>query len=206
MLILGVVTVIFGMLPGASPIGPLLIAKGAGVSTKLFKASVFLPFLGLCLVFAFWAIFIQLALTISVIRPVGTKLKEIFQEAWKKFGQYLWIVILEGFSVFLAGLLFLIPGIIVGVYLTFHPYVFVAEGKKGMNVLERSWALVKGSWWKVFGRLVLLVIVFSIIFFLSNFVHSLLSTIFQFFFKPFSTIFFYLIYQDLKKSKEIQVQ
>jgi len=153
-----------------------------------------------------WIIFIGLTFIILVVKPAGTKLKEIFQEAWKKFGQYLWLVILTSIFVVLSTLFFIIPGIIVGTYLTFYSYVFVVEEEKGMNALKRSWNLVKGNWLKVFGRLFLLGIIFNIIYILLSSVNNLLGSVFQLFYMPFSIIFLYLIYLELKKSKEIQVQ
>jgi len=147
--------------------------------------------------------FIGLSFLICVIKPAGTKLKEIFQDAWKKLWQYILIVLLVGFFTLLSCFLLFIPGIIVGVYLMFCSYVFVAEGGKGMDVLKRSWALVKGNWWKIFGRIVLLNIVVMIIFSILSSANDLLGSLFQYFCIPFSTIFMYLMYLELKKSKEM---
>lgn len=202
-----VTTIILGILLGGSLIFSLLLAKGSGVSIETSRALFFSPaFFLLFLVFVFWGIFIGLSFLTLVIKPVGTKLKEIFQEAWKRFAKYLWLVILVSFFVTLASLFLVIPGIIVAIYLSFYSYVFIIEGEKGMNALKRSWSLVKGNWWKVFGRLFLLNIVFGIIFILLSSVNDLLGSVFQLFYMPFNIIFFYLIYLELKKSKEIQIQ
>jgi len=205
LLIFGVVAAILGGLLGGSMMFSALRLKDTGATEITNKALFFSPLvIGIFLVIGLWTIFIGFTFIILAVKPAGTKLKEIFQEAWKKFGQYLWVVILTGSFVILASLFLVIPGIIVAIYLSFYSYVFIIEGEKGMNALRRSWSLVKGNWWKVFGRLILLGIVSNIIFFLLSSIHSLPSTIFQFLFIPFNTIFLYLIYQDLKKSKEIQ--
>ena len=206
LLISGVVVLILGGLLGGSMMFSVLRLKDTG-ATEIAKALFFSPLvIGIFLAIGLWMIFIGLTFIILAVKPAGTKLKEIFQEAWKKFGQYLWVVILAGFFVTLASLFLVIPGMIVAIYLTVYSYVFVVEGEKGINALKRSWSLVKGNWWKVFGRLFLLNIVFGMIFILLSSVNDLLGSVFQLFWMPFNIIFFYLIYLELKKSKEIQIQ
>ena len=206
LLISGVVITILGVTLGGSMMFSVLQLKETA-ATEIAEALFFSPLvIGMFLVIVLWIIFIGLTFIILVVKPAGTKLKEIFQEAWKKFGQYLWLVILTSIFVVLSTLFFIIPGIIVGTYLTFYSYVFVVEEEKGMNALKRSWNLVKGNWLKVFGRLFLLGIIFNIIYILLSSVNNLLGSVFQLFYMPFSIIFLYLIYLELKKSKEIQVQ
>jgi len=206
LLISGVVITILGVTLGGSMMFSVLQSKETA-ATEIAEALFFSPLvIGMFLVIVLWIIFIGLTFIILVVKPAGTKLKEIFQEAWKKFGQYLWLVILTSIFVVLSTLFFIIPGIIVGTYLTFYSYVFVVEEEKGMNALKRSWNLVKGNWLKVFGRLFLLGIIFNIIYILLSSVNNLLGSVFQLFYMPFSIIFLYLIYLELKKSKEIQVQ
>ncbi len=199
------VTIILAVLLGGGLFLSLLLAKTSGASADTFKTLVFSPALFLfVLSYTFWVIFIGLSFLILAVKPVETKLKEIFQEAWKKLGQYLWIVVLSCFFITLFSIFLIIPGLIIAVYLTFSSYTLIVEGGKGMNALKRSWALVKGNWWKVFGRVILLNIIFGIMFTILNSINESLGTIFQYFCIPFSTIFLYLIYLELKKSKEIQ--
>ena len=172
----------------------------------LAKSSLFFLIFGIILLTMICFVFIGLSFLILVVKPVGTKLKEIFQDAWKKLWGYLLISILVGFFTILSFLLLFIPGLIVGIYLMLCPYVFIIEGGKGMNVLKRSWALVKGNWWEVFGRIILLNIAVMIIFSIFNSANNLLGSLFQSLCMPFSMIFMYLIYLELKKSKEIQIQ
>ncbi len=202
----GVVITILGISLGGSMMFSVLKLKDAA-ATETAKALFFSPLvIGMFLVMILWIIFTGLTFIILTAKPVGTKLKEIFQEAWKKLWQYLWLIILVSFFVVLSTLFFVIPGIIVGIYLTLYSYIFVVEGKRGMGALKHSWKLVEGNWWKVFGRLFLLGIVFNIIYTLLSSVNNLLGIVFQLFYMPFSIIFLYLIYLELKKSKEIQIQ
>lgn len=200
LLISGIVMTILGVSLG----GSMMFSEGTA-ATETVKALFFSSLvIGIFLAVVLWTIFIGFTFIILIVKPIGTKLKEIFQEAWKKFGQYLWLIILVSFFVVLSTLFFIIPGIIVGTYLTLYAYIFIVEGEKGMNALKRSWALVKGNWWKVFGRLILLNIVFGIMFSILSLVNNLLGTIFQYLCMPFNITFLYLIYLELKKSKEIQ--
>ena len=204
LLIFVAVSIILGTLLGGSMMFLVLKLKGAG-ATEIANALFFSPLvIGIFLVMMLWTVFIGLSFLMLVIKPVGTKLKEIFQETWKKLWQYFWLVILTSFFIILSSLFLIIPGIIVAIYLSFYPYAFIIEGEKGMNALKRSWTLVKGNWWKVFGRLILLNIVFGIIFILLDSINSFLSFVFQSLSMPFGIIFAYLIYLELKRSKEIQ--
>jgi len=202
-----ITTIIFG-LSFVFLIGLWVLANKGGTPVpfiELIKSPFFFSSIGIILLTMVCFMFVGFSFLICVIKPAGTKLKEIFQEAWKKLWQYFWIMVLVGFFTILFSIFLIIPGIIVGIYLSFCSYVFIVEKEQGMNALKRSWALVKGNWWKVFGRVVLLNIVFGIIFSILGSVNDLLGSVFQLLSMPFGIIFLYLIYFELKKSKEIQV-
>lgn len=129
----------------------------------------------------------------------------------QRFWSYVWLTILSAF-VFLGGFVMLfIPGIIFGVWLTLVFYVF-AHGDKGMNALLRSREYVRGYWWQVFGRnvlLVLLMLIAVLVIIVSgsaltgndeagmNLIGDLLTLIIA----PFITAYFYVLYQNLKSLK-----
>jgi hypothetical protein len=48
-----------------------------------------------------------------------------------------------------------VPAIFVAIRLLFGSSVVVMEGRRGIAALRRSWSLVRGLWWKVFGNLLL---------------------------------------------------
>ena len=197
MIIFWGLSMIFGIL--ISLMSPESIIENGGYFAFLF-------ILGLCLFVVFLYPFIIFSFILLAVKPVETELKEIFQDTWKKLWQYILIILLVGFFTLLSFLLLFIPGIIVGICLMFSSYVLAVEGGKGMNVLKRSWALVKGNWWKVFGRIALFNVVVMVIFSILKSVNNLLGSLFQYLCIPFSMIFMYLIYLELKKSKEIQTQ
>lgn len=166
----------------------------------------FLEFFIFIIILLLFGSYMGASYMILIMRSVGTLLSEVFKEAWKKLWGYLLITILIWFFIILAYLFFFIPGVIVSVYLAFSAFVFIDEGKRNMDALKRSWSLVKSNWWKVFGRVVSLNIVLILVFTLLGRINNLTGSIFSILSMPFAIIFIYLIYLELKKSKEIESQ
>ena len=80
MIIFWGLSMIFGVL--ISLISPGSIIENGGYFALLFV-------LGLCLFVIFLYSFIIFSFILLAIKPVGTELKEIFQDAWKKLWQYI---------------------------------------------------------------------------------------------------------------------
>jgi len=104
--------------------------------------------------------------------------------------------------ILVGGILLIIPGIIFYIYFEFSFFVFVGEGIKGAKALSRSKELVKGYWWQVFLREIVIMIVLFVsawaigqIPVIGFFLGLVLAT-------PFVIIFSYLIYKDLKQIKQ----
>ena len=76
-------------------------------------------------------------------------------------------MLISGIVILGGSILFLIPGIIVSIYLMFVLFVFLFEKKRGIDALIQSAWYVKGFWWDLFARkliLSILVIVSLIVF------------------------------------------
>jgi len=169
--------------PSFSPIGDLLYR-----SFKIFKEKfyVFLGVISFPLIFSILFYFVQLSyrnlilylpvfivsvivsywsnLTcLYVIKDRGEKIgvRESFKRAWFKLFPYFWIIILAILASLGGFILLIIPGIIVGVSLIFVPFILMSEDLRGMDVLLKSRHLVKGRWWPVFGRWLLIVVLAS---------------------------------------------
>ena len=204
--ILSIATILLGLeIILSSCLGYLLVMGKTGDVAGSSSSFIYL-LLGIILLTIVCSIFIVFSFFILTIKPAATKLKEIFQEAWKKLWQYFWIGILLLLNLFIisSSLWFIIPGVVVLIYLIFCFYILIIEEEKGMNALKRSWNLVKGNWWKVFGRIILLNIIIGAIYTILISINDLLGGVFQCFSMPFGIIFMYLIYLELKESKEIQ--
>lgn len=76
-------------------------------------------------------------------------------------------------------ILFVVPGIIFSIWFAFVMYVLLLEDIGSFKALGRSRELVKGFWWTVFARL-LLIAIFSIIFSaLLNMINSISGAVFE---------------------------
>ncbi len=114
-----------------------------------------------------------------------------------RFLPYLGVVIPTAIVTFVGLILLIIPGIIVGVYLAFVSYIFVAEEKRGLEVLRRSRDLVRGHFWQVFGRMLLLGLLFAVIAIPMSFIQVVGPVIISLILSPISTIYFYYLYKSL---------
>ena len=141
--------------------------------------------------------------------------KEVYQESAQYFWSYLALMIL---TIILLGLWFLalvIPAIIFGVFYMFTCYAFIFEDKRDIDAVKRSYDLVKGYWWAVFGRVIFLGLIFWLFglviasplrFFSSAMAFSYVWTGFMqvvnILVGPISLLLSYLIFQDLVKIKK----
>ena len=72
---------------------------------------------------------------------------------------------------------------------------------RGMEALKRSKELVAGNWWAVFNRFLALGIILLIIAVVTGWAPLIGSLVNLFFIMPFSLIYGYLLYEDLKRVK-----
>jgi hypothetical protein len=138
---------------------------------------------------------------------------------------YAWTLIL-GFFIFWGGfVLFIVPGILLGVWFYFAQYVFVNEKEKGLNALLRSKDLVSGYTWQVFVRLLVPMLIWMTILILVMlllemigigrdyftlepeiikqhfFIGDAIISILGFMYTVFFSIFGFLIYENIKQVK-----
>jgi zinc-ribbon domain len=126
-------------------------------------------------------------------------------KGWQQLWKYAGLTLLLGLIVTGGSLLLIIPGIVFIIWFFFCQYILADEGLGGWQALERSRQLVRGHWWAIFGRCLLLVLVMLTVSVLTaripvigaplNFAFSLLLT-------PFSLIYFYQLYKDLKRCQQ----
>ena len=140
---------------------------------------------------------------------------DIFKEAKDYFWPYLGLAFLTAVFILLWTLLLIIPGIIYSIFYSFAVYAFFFEGKRGMAAIKRSVQLVKGYWWAIFGRFLLLGIVLWIFLMIISLplaattpgtpfytIWNALVQVISFIIGPISLLFYYQIYQDLVKIKK----
>jgi hypothetical protein len=185
---------------------------------------------------AFWGIFAVLGvfnvlnLIFSLVMPLAlvTTIDELhhgrtidvnsaYKKAFSVAIPYLVVLLLSAIAVLGGSVLLIIPGIIANVYFMFVIFVFLFEGKRGLDALAQSAWYVRGLWLDVFARKIAIgVIVFvSLVLFmavaggLSLFagfgipVFSFLIDLFLFMFiVPFTICFSYSVYRNLRSIKE----
>lgn len=71
---------------------------------------------------------------------------------YKYFWSMLWISILVGLATLGGFILFVLPGIWLAVKFAMAQPSLIEDGKKGTEALSASSELIKGRWWGVFGR------------------------------------------------------
>lgn len=148
----------------------------------------------------------QAAMLFAATHTQGITFSGAFRGGWKMMGPVFWTSTLAGLITMAGLILFIIPGIIIGVYYSLALVVCVVEGKKGTDALRQSKALVSGHWFKVFWRQLALGLLASVVDWLvtrilGNSAGSLLNFILALVFIPVYTLFMYHLYLDLKKLK-----
>jgi hypothetical protein len=118
--------------------------------------------------------------------------------------------LLTGIFTIIGLILLIIPGIIVGVWLSMSMYVAIAEQRKGLDALKASKKYVEGYWWPVFGRLLLIGIIIGVVsaiiggigqMILGYKLGTLLQNVVSLVLVPLAVIYQFGVYNNLKSVK-----
>lgn len=140
-------------------------------------------------------------------------IKELFDKAkpyvWKMFV----VGLITGILVILWSVLLIIPGIIFGIYYALSIYALINEDKTGYSALKRSKQLVKGYWWALLGRIILVQVLYMILVYILSWpagliedknlsaIWSIIISAAEFIVAPFAMIYISQIYQELADIK-----
>ena len=140
--------------------------------------------------------------------------RQTIKEAWSEARKYVWhffaVNTIIGLSIVLGFLLFIIPGIILMVSYSLALWALVDDKYESVSALKRSKELVKGYWWAVCIRFLVIIALFFVssipLFFLvpnTSFYQAwdVVSSVINFLLGPFAIIYSYLIYKDLTEIK-----
>ncbi len=86
--------------------------------------------------------------------------KESLSGGKKYYWKFAGFGIVTFFFIFLLYLLLIIPGIIFSVFWVFSGYILIKENTGIKESLKKSYSLVRGNWWRTFGYLLLLFLIF----------------------------------------------
>jgi hypothetical protein len=93
-------------------------------------------------------------LTGAITRTIATEvtgqdlgLEQSYRFGFARLGPILVVSILVGLATLIGLIVFIIPGIYIGVRLAVSIQALVIEGRRGTDAMRRSWDLVGGHWW-----------------------------------------------------------
>jgi len=98
----------------------------------------------------------------------------------------------------LGFLLLIIPGIIIAIRFMFAPMIAAVE-EKTVKPIDESKRLVKGRFWKLVGRSILMVVCYNIPLSVFQAIHPLFGTVWAIT-SPIFGLYFFLVYRDFKDS------
>jgi hypothetical protein len=166
--------------------------------------------------FSLLTVLIYQVLTGAITRAVasdtvGTPLstEDSYRFAMARLGPIIVVGILAALAALAGFILFIIPGIWIAVRLSVSTPALIVENKQGSMALRRSWDLVRGRWWQVFGTFLVAGIIAGLVssvlalpFGHNWFLRSIGAIIGSIVTLPFSTSVLVLIYLDLRARKE----
>lgn len=140
--------------------------------------------------------------------------KQAFTEAKSHAMKIFTIQLISIVYILLWTLLFIIPGVIMGIYYSMSIWVYIYEGLTGGKALKRSKELVKGYWLWIFSRYAILYVLFYLISFIidqiGKFGHiesvsNIIGFLFSILFGPLAVIYSCFLYWDLRASKSEKI-
>ena len=166
--------------------------------------------LGGLIVFIGYIIFVfsMLPLIFSLHHAAGVDASYKATIGW--FWPFVWVTILEILAVMGGSVMLIIPGIWLAIALMLVTYVFVIEHRRGVDALRQSKDYIKGYWWAVLGRVLLLGLLFlaatiiievPVMIIAGNVARILVTMALTLFFVPFSVIYHYVIFENLRALK-----
>lgn len=119
-------------------------------------------------VIGIFAFIVQIVFQISLLKSVyeidkgksNLDLKEIYGSSLRLFFPFIWVSILSALSSLFPAILLIIPGLILFGYISWSTNALICDNRRGLSALSTSFYYVRGNWWPVFWRLIVLVIVF----------------------------------------------
>lgn len=101
----------------------------------------------------------------------------------------------------LGFLLLIIPGIIIAVRFMFAPMIAAVEDR-AVKPIEESKRLVKGRFWKLVGRGILMIVCYNIPLSVLQAIHPLVGTVWAIT-SPIFGLYFFLVYMDFKRTSAV---
>jgi len=162
-------------------------------------------------------ILMYLVLTGAITRAVAAEvagqdpsLEQSYRFGFHRLGSVLLVSVLVGLAIVAGLIVFIIPGIYIGVRLCVSIEALVVEGRRGTEAMGRSWGLVGGHWWHAFGTLLVAALLTGVVnavitapFGATNwFVQGVAAAVATVVTLPYGVLVGVLLYLDLRARKE----
>jgi hypothetical protein len=162
-------------------------------------------------------ILMYLVLTGAITRAVAAEVvgedpsvEQSYRFGFHRLGSVLLVSVLVGLATIGGLILFVIPGIYIGVRLAVSIEALVVEGRRGTEAMGRSWGLVGGHWWHAFGTLLVAALLIGIVnavittpFSATNwFTQGVAAAVATVVTLPYGVLVGVLLYLDLRARKE----
>ncbi len=148
-------------------------------------------------------------------------IKAQYRIGLKLFGSFVLLLIIQSLANIGSLSLFVIPGIILIVYCAFYLFAFVIDGKKGFSAMVESFLLVRGRWWGVVGRGLVILLIYLVVSIIARGLgyiivsafsiirgtdgyqatFSILSQLAAAVIGPLAVLYMYKLYQSLKETR-----
>jgi hypothetical protein len=136
--------------------------------------------------------------------------EQSYRFGFHRLGSVLLVSVLVGLATIGGLILFVIPGIYVGVRLCVSIEALVVEGRRGTEAMGRSWSLVGGHWWHAFFTLLVAALLTGIVnavitapFSATNwFAQAVAAAVATVVTLPYGVLVGVLLYLDLRARKE----
>jgi hypothetical protein len=162
-------------------------------------------------------ILMYLVLTGAITRAVAAEVagedpsvEQSYRFGFHRLGAVLLVSVLVGLATIGGLILFVIPGIYIGVRLCVSIEALVVEGRRGTEAMGRSWGLVGGHWWHAFGTLLVAALLTGVVnavitapFGATNwFAQAVAAAVATVITLPYGVLVGVLLYLDLRARKE----
>jgi hypothetical protein len=153
----------------------------------------------------------------SEVTPISTR--SAYEYASKLLFSYIEVLIITALCIFAGLILFIVPGIVVAVWLSFSSFIVITGKAKGLEALRTSKRYVRGIWLQVFLRFVavaflgmlvstafaILQNLFSNIFNGNLVLENFLNFVYQLIITPYFVVYGYELYKDVVRANEVDV-
>jgi hypothetical protein len=135
-------------------IGHWVRSHGQQLQDQMVVSTSFWAVASASLLAALVGLLLYQVLTGAITRTIATEvtgqdlgLEQSYRFGFARLGPILVVSILVGLATLLGLIVFIIPGIYIGVRLAVSIQALVIEGRRGTEAMRRSWDLVGGHWW-----------------------------------------------------------